>query len=221
MATTGSLSGYQFRCVVTDGNGLKVYSSAATLTVKPKITTQPANKSVTAGSTAVFTVAANGKATLKYQWQYRKNSSDTWKTSGQNGNKTAKLSVATTERLNGYQFRCVVTDGNGLKVYSSAATLTVKTSSLKITTQPKSVTAPVGTSVHFTIEVSGDGPFTYQWQAKDPATGTWKNSEAASATTSVLYSKAKNALNGYKFRCIVKDSHGNQVTSNEVSVTAQ
>ena len=220
VSATAGLHGYQFRCIVTDGNGQKTYSKTVTLTLKPRITTQPANKSVNAGSTAEFTVAATGKATLTYQWQFRKNSSAAWINSGQRGSKTATLSVASTDALNGNQFRCVVTDGNNQKSYSSTAILTV-TSRLTITTQPKSVIVPVGTSVHFTIEVSGDGPFTYQWQAKDPATNTWKDSEAASATTNILYSKAKNALNGYQFRCIVKDVHGNQVTSNAVSVTAQ
>jgi hypothetical protein len=111
---------------VTDGNGQKSYSKIVTLTLKPRITTQPTDKSVTAGTKAQFTVAATGKATLTYQWQYRKNSSSAWADSGQSGNKTATLTVATTKSLYGYQFRCIVTDGNGRKSYSSIVTLTVK-----------------------------------------------------------------------------------------------
>ena len=111
---------------MTDGNGQVTYSKTVTLKLKPRITTQPADKSVTAGTKAKFTVVATGKSTLTYQWQYRKNSSSAWADSGQSGNKTATLSVATTKSLNGYQFRCVVTDGNGRKTYSSIVTLTVK-----------------------------------------------------------------------------------------------
>ncbi|MBP5463448.1 MAG: hypothetical protein J6Y20_15180, partial [Lachnospiraceae bacterium] len=84
------------------------------------------NTSVTAGTKAKFTVVATGKSTLTYQWQFRKNSSCEWANSGQSGNKTATLSVAATKGLNGYQFRCIVTDGNGRKTYSSIVTLTVK-----------------------------------------------------------------------------------------------
>ena len=47
-----------------------VTSNAATLTVNvpPAITAQPANKSVTAGQTATFSVTATGTGTLTYQW---------------------------------------------------------------------------------------------------------------------------------------------------------
>ena len=110
---------------VTDGNGQKTYSKIVTLTLKPRITTQPTDKSVKAGSTAKFTVAATGRSKLTYQWQYRKNSSYAWANSGQTGARTATLSVATKASLNGYQFRCIVTDGNGQKTISSVVTLKV------------------------------------------------------------------------------------------------
>ena len=125
--TTGTgLHGWQFRCVVTDGNGMSWGSRAATLKVVPKITKQPADTSVKAGKQATFTVAATGKATLSYQWQSRKNSSSAWSNSGMPGAKTATLKVDTVAGLNGWQFRCVVTDGNGMSWGSRAATLTVK-----------------------------------------------------------------------------------------------
>src|SRR5260370_17929821 len=40
-----------------------------TLSIPPSITTQPANLTVTAGQTAMFTVVAAGVAPLGYQWQ--------------------------------------------------------------------------------------------------------------------------------------------------------
>ena len=96
------------------------------MTVKPAITTQPKNTTAKAGITATFTVAANGKANLSYQWQSRKNASSAWSNSGQTGAKTATLQVDVIAGLNGWQFRCIVTDGNGQKNESNAATLTVK-----------------------------------------------------------------------------------------------
>ena len=65
------------------------------------------------GTEAVFTVTAIGKATLKYQWQSRKDANSAWTNSGMPGAKTATLRVPATLGLNGWQFRCVVTDGNG------------------------------------------------------------------------------------------------------------
>ena len=118
-------NGYQFRCVVTDGDGKQTPSNAAKLTVKPKITTQPKSASVLVGNKATFTVAATGKATLMYQWQYKSPSATTWTNSKDPSAKTATFSFSTTAGQNGYRFRCVVTDGNSNQTPSSAVTLTV------------------------------------------------------------------------------------------------
>jgi hypothetical protein len=62
-----------FRVVVTNAAG-NATSNAATLTVdpaavRPSITTQPANQTVTVGQAATFSVMATGTAPLSYQWQ--------------------------------------------------------------------------------------------------------------------------------------------------------
>ena len=126
VATTAGLHGWQFRCVVTDGNGQKAYSKPVEVSLVPKITKQPTASSVRPGTKVVLSVTATGRATLKYQWQSRKNSSAEWTNSGQSGAKSANLTVATTAGLSGWQFRCVVTDGNGQKTYSNVVTLSVK-----------------------------------------------------------------------------------------------
>ncbi len=46
VAATAGLNGYQFRCVIQDNQGSVVNSNAATLYIIPKITTQPAGKTV-------------------------------------------------------------------------------------------------------------------------------------------------------------------------------
>ena len=91
----------------------------------PAITSQPTSQTVTAGSTATFSVAAAGVPTLTYAWQYL--SGTTWKAfgAGTGYNTAALTTVATTAAFNGLQFRVVVTDGNGLTVTSSTVTLTV------------------------------------------------------------------------------------------------
>jgi len=71
-ATTSADNAAVFTVTVTNTAG-SVTSSNATLTVTtvvaPTITTQPTSKSVTAGSTATFSVVASGTATLTYQWK--------------------------------------------------------------------------------------------------------------------------------------------------------
>ncbi|MBR6628065.1 MAG: immunoglobulin domain-containing protein, partial [Lachnospiraceae bacterium] len=135
-ATTGSItvqgtkarSGYQYRCVVTDASGNKVTSKAATLTVgtaSVTITGQPESKTVQAGENATFTVTASGSG-LKYQWQLKKPGIDGWMNSGMTGATTGSITVQGTTARNGYQYRCVLTDGSGNQVTSSGAELTVK-----------------------------------------------------------------------------------------------
>ncbi|MBO5078516.1 MAG: endonuclease, partial [Oscillospiraceae bacterium] len=89
------------------------------------IDSQPVSLTVNEGKVANFTVAATGTK-LTYQWQYRTSETDTWKNSPATGNKTATLSVPGTLSRNGYQYRCVITNGSGSSLYSDAATLTVK-----------------------------------------------------------------------------------------------
>ena len=218
VATTAGLHGYQFRCIVKDSYGNQAISHVATLSVRPKITTWPKDTSAEVGSKAVFTVAATGKTPLTYQWQYRKNSSDTWKTSGQSGNKTAKLSVAVTTGLNGYQFRCYVTDANGQKSYTNTVTLTVKPA---ITTQPVNKSVTAGTTAKFTVKATGKATLTYQWQYRTSATGTWKNSGQAGNKTATLSVATKSSYNGYQFRCIVTDGNNQSTISDTVTLTVK
>lgn len=127
VTTTAEKSGYQYRCVIKDQHGASVTSGTATLTVqKPlKITAQPADRTVTAGTDAKFTVTASGTG-LTYQWQYRASATGKWNNTSATGNKTATLTVATTAAKNGYQYQCIIKDFSGASVTTKEATLTVE-----------------------------------------------------------------------------------------------
>ena len=215
VSATGALHGWQFRCVVSDSTGEKAYSNAATLTVKPKIDTQPEDAYAPAGTTANFTVAATGTGTVSYQWQSRRNASATWNNSGMPGAKTATLSVNTSSGLHGWQFRCVITDGNGQHAFTNAATVYVK---LAIVTQPKNTSATAGATAQFTVNAIGKKPFTYQWQSRKNASGTWSNSGQSGAKTATLSVQTVAGLNGWQFRCVVKDATGQTVVSDAATL---
>ena len=81
------------------------------------------------GNNATFSVSAKtgapetGNYVLKYKWQYRTSSSGSW------GDATAfstspSYTFASSTSKNGWQYRCVVTNGI-YTVYSNAATLRV------------------------------------------------------------------------------------------------
>ena len=220
---TAGLNGWQFRCIVKDGSGREIISRAATLSVVPmKITTQPKNTSVTVGSVAKFTVAAEGSGTLTYQWQSRRNSSANWAYSSQSGATTNTLSVSTTPGLNGWQFRCIVRDSSGRQVVSNAATLTVSLGvAPTITTQPTNKTVTAGSVAKFTVAATGTGTLEYQWQSRKDSNSAWSNSGQSGARTANLSVATTPGLNGWQFRCVVKDAYGQTAISNVVTVTVR
>ncbi len=83
----------------------------------PSITTEPASRTVTAGQTASFSVAATGTAPLTYQW--RQNG-----TAIGGATSSTYTTPATTTSENAAQFTVVVSNGGG-SATSSAAILTV------------------------------------------------------------------------------------------------
>ncbi|MBQ6546031.1 MAG: immunoglobulin domain-containing protein, partial [Lachnospiraceae bacterium] len=129
VSATLARNGYRYRCIVSNGSNSET-SSAATLTVteqSPKITADPQSRTVAAGETAYFTVAAKGEG-LIYQWQYKIAGQASWRncTSSTTGYQSEELEVVGTAKRNGFEYRCKVTDANGETVTSKAATLTVE-----------------------------------------------------------------------------------------------
>jgi hypothetical protein len=156
-------------------------SAAVTATVQaapaaPTISGQPQSQTVTAGSTATFTVTAssNDGGTLTYQWQSSTDGGTTW--SDVSGGSGATSDSYTTGTLatsdSGTEFECVATDsvaGPAMAATSSAVTLTVNPAPAP-TTYPvtynggnASGTPPATTSYQAgaTVTVAGQGTLTY------------------------------------------------------------
>lgn len=94
----------------------------------PLILEQPEDNSGAIGDLVPFSVTAIGTG-LTYQWQWSQNSGVNWvnSSSATVGYNTDTLQVSVTRQRNGYQYRCIVTDGNGNSTTSSVATLTANT----------------------------------------------------------------------------------------------
>ena len=104
------LSGYLYRCVVFDADGLSAFSNAAELGVydPPIIEDQPTDTRVCKNTTAAFYVnALNG---TNYAWQ--ENIGAGWGYLVNNalykGFNTEVLEVFTTTGMNGFRYRCVI-----------------------------------------------------------------------------------------------------------------
>lgn len=107
-----------YRCVVTDSTG-STNSNEAALTLKTTtaITTQPANASVNAGSTATFSIAAEG-TNLTYQW--RKNGTNLSNGGDISGATSTTLSIANCEEADEANYSCVVTGDCGSATSNNA-----------------------------------------------------------------------------------------------------
>ena len=175
------------------------------------ITTQPSDFTGPVGTIATFSIFAEGEG-LTYQWQV--NSSGTWKNSGLTGSKTSTLSVDITKTRNRNKYRCIISDTNGYSFISDEVTLKVG-NSITITTQPSDYVGPTGSIATFSVAAEGKG-LTYQWQVN--SSGTWKNSGLTGYNTSTLSVDITNSRNGNKYRCIVTDTNGSKIYSDEATL---
>jgi hypothetical protein len=120
-ATVSGDNGATFRVMVTN-SVTTITSHSATLMVNPasvgpSITTQPANRTVTLGQMATFSVVAAGTAPLTYQWQ-KNNANISGATSA------SYMTPATVSGDNGATFRVMVSN-SVTSITSNPATLTV------------------------------------------------------------------------------------------------
>jgi sugar lactone lactonase YvrE len=144
-----------YQVIVTSPFG-SVTSTVATLTLlfPPSFTVQPANQYVFAGSNAEFTVTAAGTPPLAYAWER-----DGAPIAGATHSSYTATSVQSAD--SGSQFTCVLTNAYG-SVTSAVAILTVGLSP-SIATQPASQSVLAGNTATFSLTLSGNGPFSYQW----------------------------------------------------------
>lgn len=133
-------------------------SSDALLTVTnsgPQILSHPQSVTNNAGTTASFSVSAQG-VSLQYQWQFN----------GTNiaGETKTTLTLANVQTNNAGSYAAVVSNSQGSST-SSNATLTVINTAPIITSQPAaSQTVNSGSDASFSVTTTGSDPRRYQWR---------------------------------------------------------
>ena len=209
---TTTMSGRQFRCVITDAYGNSIASEPAYLYIGTplNITGQPEDTTVAVGFEAEFEVAAVGSGRT-YQWQERAAEGE-WIDSVRNGYDSAVLSFTVEDELDGYEFRCIVTDSHGFTQISEAATLMIERTPLEIVSHPQNIKVKSSTYATFSVEATGDG-LSYQWQTKVTEEGGWNNTSLSGNKTATLNFKATTTMSGRQFRCVITDAYGNSIAS--------
>jgi uncharacterized repeat protein (TIGR01451 family) len=204
---TAGMSGYLYRCVVSNGCTAPINSNSAAIAIGAvaTINTHPSNITVCEGVTVAFNVGATGASS--YQWQVNTGTgfNNVPATAPYSGGTTTTLTITgATAAMNGYQYRCVLGSCSGV-INSNAATLTVSVP-VSITASPASVAVCEGTSHTFSVGTTGS-VLSYQWQFSTDGGTTYTNISAATAA-SYIVPGTMIAQNGYRFRCIVTGSCG-------------
>ena len=162
-------SGTQFSCLVSNAYGTtnSIVATLTVLAVRPAITRQPTNQTVSAGATAGFRVSATGTAPLSYQWQFNgTNLADTARISGSLSN---TLTISNAGGADAGSYDVVVTNAGGSVtsiwaslIYSKAPATVILGNLLQRfdgTAKPVSAaTAPPGLRVDLTYNGSVNAP---------------------------------------------------------------
>ena len=194
---------YIFRCMVSAENGT-VISSNVKMAPPFTIKISPENKKAGIGSRALFTANVTGATgTIKYQWQYSKNSGKSW--INMSGKTAESLNAVASEKSYSYQFRCVVTADNGT-VNSGICTISKP---YTVSATPKYRNIAVGGVAKFTATAPGaTGSVKYQWQFSTDKGVTWKDSGMSGNKTDTLSVTVYNTYYGMLFRCEVTAGNG-------------
>ncbi len=211
-----SKNGKVYRCLITDEYGRTVTTNEVSITVKEpsiKINTQPKDYKGIEGSTAKFTVDAEGEG-LTYQWQLKKGKNWANLTSG--GATTSTMSIKVDASKNGKIYRCLITNADGEELATNEVSITVKEPSITITSQPSNYVGTAGITARFSVAAEGEG-LTYQWQLKKGK--SWANLSSGGATTSTMSINVDESKNGKVYRCLITNADGEELASNEVSIT--
>ncbi|MFA9371973.1 MAG: gliding motility-associated C-terminal domain-containing protein [Labilibaculum antarcticum] len=229
LTVTSLVNGQSYYAVVSGDYCSTAKSDRATLTVLDEVTTtDPVDVEVADGGTGTFSVIASGTPNYIYQWQV-KNGVD-WDDLANDvtysGVITPSLEVQATLTLDGKQYRCVVSSTVCSDIATSnLATLSVNTV-IKIAKQPSDAEVCEGGDVTFVLEGAGVTPLTFTWQYHT-GDAVWKAIEAAPAMEAIVAGKTSTltvesttqAMNSWKFKCIVSDGSSLDNESNTVGVT--
>ena len=192
------LDAASYSVIVTNGIGNTATSAPALLTVNdPIIVTQPFSRTNVAGTTATFTVAANGSTPLTYQW--RKGATALVNGGDISGADTATLTLANVASATAGSYNVIVSNPGALSVTSSTAVLTVAMPP-SITTPPASRSVAAGARVGFGVIATGYAPLGYQWKLN--------NVEIPGATTTGYTVASAQAANAGTYTVVVTNVAG-------------
>ena len=194
-----SISGRQYRCVVTDDDNNRVTSNAATVALFA-IKSQPEDATADVGEQFSVAVKAAGDG-LKYTWRYKNVGMSEFK--DVTSIKKATYTAVMRDTWEGRQQYCVITDKYGNSLTTDIVTFHA-VFSFSITAQPQDVTATADEEVTLTVATEGSG-LSFRWQYSKDGGITWENCRSAGSDTDTFRFTMTKKLNGRLYRCRVTD----------------
>lgn len=207
-----------YRCVVTDSRTVPAeriqISKEVTLTVVPAltITQPPATYIAVEGDNVTFGfTASGGESPVTFKWQTDLGTGGVTWTDVPGGTERQLTLSSVGTGMNNYRYKCLVNDAFGQHEETSEVTLTVLPK-LKIDSHPVDKTVQENQTATFSVTASGGGgqpPYTYEWQVKKSPSGSWADvSDGTGGDTNTYTTPAATSdMDGYQYRCIVKDTH--------------
>lgn len=208
-----------YRCSVTFPDGAVLISDPAHLIIETQhaITAQPNDCAAAPGSTARFSVVANGASS--FQWQCSDNAGKSWYDTGIGNaiSRQATLEFEASAGLTKRLYRCVVSFSDGTKAATESARL--KLIGNAIAGQPKDAVAATGSTTSFTVRA--EGAASYRWQCSDNGGKTWYDTGIGNAASkqAALSFTANDALAKRLYRCIVVFADGTETASQSAKLT--
>lgn len=162
----------------------------------PTITVQPQSDSIALGSDVVLSVTATGSTPMAYVWQY-------WSGSWQDSGEAKYINSFTVNDVNTIStYRVIVTNPFGEETSESAVITPVPPP--VITVQPVDQYTVIGNTAEFTVEATGTGTLSYQWQNNYEG---WVDIEHETLSTKQV-PNVTLGVDSVSFRCIISDAYG-------------
>ena len=166
-----------------------------------EITRQPKPQTAFAGDAAIFSVATFGSLPVSYQWL--KNGTNLANGGNVSGSISRTLILSNLVAADAAAYSVIVSNASG-SVPSAAAQLEVMTSPPSIVSEPRNQTVPAGATATFSVEATGDGPLSFQWQ--ENGTNLMDGIRLFGSATATLTLSSVSALNAGTYSVLVSNA---------------